>query len=158
MGKSRLRASIFKNFSFLSLFRFTLYKHWMWQTVCRVNFLTYPNCAYRQPTGRPHIPIDGSTYRADLGISRIVLGMAATVTGEQVRDNAVRILCGRRECRERGRYGRIRGAVLVVLAMNRRTWQSLWGGCLRLHRSWSYSGSSRSSRRGRVKCWNGERM
>ena len=58
---------------------------------------------------------------AGLGLSRIVLDIAATVVAQQVRDNAVRTLCGRGEYREHGRCWRIRGAALVVLVVDRRT-------------------------------------
>lgn len=56
-----------------------------------------------------------------LGLSSIVLDIAATVAAQQVRDSAVRTLCGRGEYRERGRRGRIRGAALVVLVVDKRT-------------------------------------
>jgi hypothetical protein len=61
----------------------------------------------------------GPFVGAGLGLSQIVLDIAATVAAQQVRDSAVRTLYGRGEFRERGRRGRIRGAALVVLVVDR---------------------------------------
>jgi hypothetical protein len=64
--------------------------------------------------------VRGAFVGAGLGLSRIVLDMAATVAAQQVQDYAVRTLPGRGECRERGKRGRIRGVALVVLVVDKR--------------------------------------